>query len=94
MEKIKLPPLQDETTEIVIEFIRSLDWVPADTAAGLTPETNIIRDLHLDSIAIMEFIMEFEIKFDTVIPLDTVAEIETINDLARVIAPKNSVILS
>ena len=86
-----LPPLQDEPTDKVIEFIRSLSWIPADTAAKLTPETNIIRDLRLDSIAIMEFIMEFEIRFDTVIPLDTVAEIATIADLARTLTPKNAV---
>jgi acyl carrier protein len=94
MEKINLPPLQDETIDRVIGFIRSLDWVPPDIAASLTPETNIIRDLRLDSIAIMEFIMEFEIEFDTIIPLDTVAEIAPTNDLARVVAPKNSAISS
>jgi acyl carrier protein len=92
LEKIDLLPLQDEPAAQVIDFIQSLDWVPAEIAASLTPETNIIRDLRLDSIAVMEFIMEFEIRFDTIIPLDTIAEIATISDLARVITPKTATI--
>ena len=71
----------------IIAVIRSLDGVPPDVAAKVTPQTNIARDLNLDSIAVMEFIMELEVKFDTVIPLDTIAGIETVGDLARVLAP-------
>ncbi len=84
--------LQDGPSARVIEFIQSLDWVSADIAAGLKPETNIIHDLKLDSIAVMEFIMEFEIRFDTIIPLDSIAEIATVADLAQLIAPKTAAV--
>ena len=33
----------------------------------------------------MDFIMELETKFDTVIPIDTIAEVETVGDLARML---------
>ena len=90
MEMITLPVPQDDPTTQVMDFIRGLDGVPPEVAETLTPETNVIRDLRLDSIAVMEFIMAFEIKFDTIIPLDTIAEIATVADLARVIAPKTA----
>jgi acyl carrier protein len=56
----------------------------------VTPQTNIVRDLNLDSIAVMDFIMELELKFDTVIPLEAVAGIETVEDLARVLDPQTA----
>lgn len=53
--------------------------------ATLSGSTNIVRDLQLDSLAVMDFIMSLEDKFELVIPLDRVAEVETIGDLARVV---------
>ncbi len=83
-----MPPNDDLTTRI-IDFIRSMDalpdTVPAEAKAAIGPETNIVRDLRLDSVAVMEFIMELEIAFDTIIPLDKIADIETIGDLSQVI---------
>ena len=58
-----------------IAFIRSTGMVPAEVMAQLSPETNIVRDLRLDSVAVMEFIMELEIEFDTIIPLNEIANI-------------------
>ena len=55
--------------------------------AGVTvaPETQIAGGLGLDSVAILDFIMEIEDRFDISIPLDQVAEIQTIADLSRAI---------
>ena len=74
----------------IIAFIRSTGTVPAEVAAHLSPETNIVRDLRLDSVAVMEFIMELEIEFDTIIPLNEIANIATIRDLANTIEPKRA----
>jgi len=74
----------------IIDVIKSLDGMTPDIVSKVTPRTNIVRDLNLDSIAVMDFIMELEVKFDTVIPLDTVAGIETIGDLARVLDPQSA----
>lgn len=51
----------------------------------LEATTNIVRDLQLDSLAVMDFIMSLEDRFEIVIPLDRVAEVETLGDLARVV---------
>lgn len=65
--------------------IRTLNGVSAKTADEVTPETHILRDLSLDSIAVMDFVMELETVFNTVISLDAVAEIATVGDLVRAI---------
>ena len=74
----------------IISVIRSLDGITPDMVSRVTPETNIVKDLNLDSIAVMDFIMELEVKFDTVIPLDTIAGIATVGDLARVLDPRTA----
>jgi acyl carrier protein len=72
----------------IIGFTRSMPTIPPDALAQLSADTNIVRDLRLDSVAVMEYILELEIAFDTIIPLDNIADIETIGDLARVISAK------
>ena len=47
----------------------------------ISDETNIARDLGLDSLAIMNFIMALEDEYDISIPLDRVAQVETVGDL-------------
>jgi acyl carrier protein len=74
----------------IMDVIRSLDGITPDMVSKVTARTNIVRDLNLDSIAVMDFIMELEVKFDTVIPLDTIAGIATVGDLARVLGPQSA----
>ncbi len=47
----------------------------------ISDDTNIARDLGLDSLAIMNFIMALEDEYDISIPLDRVAQVETVGDL-------------
>jgi len=47
----------------------------------LSDQTNIVNDLGLDSVAVMDFVMEIEDRFDISVPLDKIAEIETLGDL-------------
>ena len=60
---------------------------------GDTPivgETVISKDLTIDSLAVMDMIMELEDRFDITIPLNTVAEIHTVNELADTILKLHS----
>lgn len=56
------------------------------TPAPLTLDTDITRDLNLDSLAVMDFLMDLEERFDISIPLNLVPEIQTVGDLATTIA--------
>ena len=86
----KTLPSEEDVIATIVAVIRTLDGVTPAMADAVTPETNILRDLSLDSIAVMDFIMELETAFNTVIPLDTVAEIATVGDLARAITAEQA----
>ena len=47
--------------------------------------TKIVQDLGMDSLAVMNFIMAIEDRYDISIPLDRVAQVETVDDLTRAI---------
>lgn len=47
--------------------------------------TSITRDLGLGSLAIMDFMMVLEDRFDVSIPMDMIVDVETVGELARVI---------
>ena len=52
---------------------------------NVTTETQIVGGLGLDSVAILDFIMDIEDRFDISIPLDRIAEVQTIGELSRAI---------
>ena len=54
-------------------------------AVEVTDETHIGRDLQVDSLALMNIIMELEDAFDISIPLDRLASVETVGDLSNLI---------
>ena len=58
--------------------------VPA--GINVSAETQIVGGLGLDSVAILDFIMDLEDRFDISIPLDRVAEVQTIAELSRAVA--------
>jgi len=61
--------------------------VAARIPAGVqvSGQTRIARDLGLDSVAVMDFVMDIEDHFDISIPLDRIAEVETVDDLRRAV---------
>lgn len=73
----------------------NFDDVVADIATALVPfkksdieisaATDIARDLNMDSLAVMDLLMELEDKFDVSIPLNMVPEIATVGQLAQTV---------
>ena len=51
----------------------------------ITGSTVIAKDLAIDSLAIMDMVMELEDRFDISIPMNVVAEIHTVDELADTI---------
>jgi acyl carrier protein len=49
----------------------------------LTDQTNIANDLGLDSVAVMDFVMEIEDQLNVSVPLDRIAEVQTLGDLVE-----------
>ena len=51
----------------------------------LKPETDISADLNIDSVSVMDFVMEVEDKYEIDIPLNVLSETRTMNDLIEVV---------
>ena len=61
----------------------------AETVLGrpvrITDDTDIARDLAVDSLALMNIVMELEDRFDLSIPLDRLAVVQTVGDLSGLV---------
>jgi acyl carrier protein len=52
---------------------------------AVSDSTDIVNDLGLDSLAVMNFVMALEDEYDISMPLDRMAEVQTVGDLVRTI---------
>lgn len=76
--------MADKVDKIEAEIAEVLATrLPAGTQ--ISGQTRIARDLGLDSVAVMDFVMDIEDHFDISIPLDRIAEVETVEDLSRAV---------
>lgn len=80
-DKVGLVALQ---MEVLQEIRRQL--APYITCgAPITGATVISDGATIDSLTVMDMVMELEDRFDVSIPMNTVAEIRTVNELADTI---------
>jgi acyl carrier protein len=59
-----------------------------NNGTALGPKTDISTDLNIDSVTVMDFVMEVEDHFDIEVPLNVLSEIRTVEELARVVDGK------
>ena len=78
LERVTLP------VDVMDEICQQL--APYQLEEGpITGKTVIYKDLSIDSLAVMDIVMELEDRFDVFIPINTVAEIHTVEELASAI---------
>ena len=71
--------------EILTEYLKN-NWVNSPSSKKtITATTNMVADLQLDSFQVMEFMLEVEDHFDVAIDLESLSNIQTINELAGVV---------
>lgn len=70
--------------EIVREICTHLEPYQAGEKP-IAGDTVIAKDLTIDSLAIMDMVMELEDRFDVSIPMSVIAEIHTVDQLADTI---------
>lgn len=71
--------------EILTEYLKN-NWVNSPSAQRtITTATNMVTELQLDSFQVMEFMLEVEDHFDIVVDLESLSDIQTIDDLAAVV---------
>ncbi len=71
----------DDLEQQIVDALRAV----VDQNIQITQDTDISRDLGLDSLTIMNFMMKLEDTFDLSIPLERLPEIQTVGDLADTI---------
>ena len=76
--------IADTGHDVMHEIFRLL--TPYQTGGhAITPQTVISTGTTVDSLTIMDVIMELEDRFDITIPMNVVAEIVTIDQLAETV---------
>ncbi|MFI5032504.1 MAG: acyl carrier protein [Reyranellales bacterium] len=71
--------------EVMAEIMTQLTNFRTDDSYVIRGETVIAKDLAIDSLAVMDMVMELEDRFDVSIPMNVVAEIQTVDELANTI---------
>jgi len=79
--KITMASPQSEVFDEIVRLLQPF----RKTDAPISSTTDISRDLNLDSLAVMDFLMDLEEAFDISIPLNLVPEIQTVGDLVDTI---------
>jgi acyl carrier protein len=77
--------LEDNPADIEAEVTRILSAFLKDPPA-LCGDTDLIADLDLESVQVMEFVMEVEDHYDIAIDLESLSNVHTIAELAAVVA--------
>jgi acyl carrier protein len=74
-----------QLAEILTGYLKN-NWVNSPfTDRVITPNTNMVTELQLDSFQVMEYMLEVEDHFDVAIDLESLSNIQTITDLAGVV---------
>jgi acyl carrier protein len=74
-------PAFAQIEEGVIDVLKHVSRRPIEP----TVESDLVADLGFDSLQVLEVIAELEDRFDVSIPMNVVAEIQTVDELADTI---------
>ena len=69
---------------VLVELLKPFN--PENKA--LSAATDIPAELNIDSVGVLDFIMEVEDKYDVEIPMNAVANIRTVGELADYVSMK------
>lgn len=81
--------MNDADNQIFEELVKLLQ--PFNTeGVELKKETDISADLNIDSVSVLDFIMEVEDSFDIDIPLNLLAETRTMVELVELVKQRRA----
>jgi acyl carrier protein len=72
---------QAEVIELLCQRLASF----TNAEIEISPETNLITQLAIDSVKLLNLIMEIEDHFDISVPLNALVDVLTVQDLAMLI---------
>ncbi len=71
----------DEIMQLLCDRLSGL----TNSGVHITPETNLISQLSIDSIKLLNLIMEIEDTFDVSIPINALTDVQTVRELANLV---------
>ncbi len=71
-----------EYEDILAELYELLKPFSKEQAETLREDTELVADLEIDSLKLMELLMEIEDRFDVSVPLNVLPDVSTVKDLA------------
>lgn len=72
----------DQIVQLLCDRLADLSKTPEES---ISPETNLITQLSIDSIKLLGLIMEIEDAFDISIPINARTDIQTVHELAELV---------
>jgi acyl carrier protein len=76
----------EKNTKDIEQALRKILSGSVDSSVDLASETDFVSDLGLESIQVLEFIMEVEEHFDIAIDLESLSDVRTVGELTKVVA--------
>ncbi|MDO8972549.1 acyl carrier protein [Reyranella sp.] len=94
VQELVAPPTSiSAASSLQYDVMREIFSLLAPYNAGgkaITPQTVISKGLTVDSLTIMDVIMELEDRFDVTIPMNVAADIVTIDQLAEAVVSQRA----
>lgn len=84
----QLALVEDKVTspdQVVREDISDIFEQVLGHPVAISENTDIVEDLGMDSLGVMNFVMAIEDFYDISIPLDRIAQIQTVGDLIHAV---------
>ena len=81
--------MTDDYNEILERVRGHLENI-AGPGGPITADTNLLDRFALDSVKVLDLVMEIEDEFDVSIPLNLMADVQTVGDLVEVIRKMES----
>lgn len=78
-------PIIKESDDPVFQKVCALLGPYNRNNVAISPQTVIVSDLEVDSVAVFDLIMEVEDSYDITFPMETVSEMKSVGDLVGTI---------
>lgn len=76
--------MEHDHNSILQKLCQNLEHI-AGSDIEITPNTDLINELAIDSVKLLNLVMEVEDEFDISVPINVLADVNTVNDLADLI---------
>ncbi len=78
------------TAEIAFKDVCSFLEKHNPKGIALTPETDLAGELSIDSVGVMDLVMEIEEHFEIDIPMNLLSDVQSLQDLVDVVVRRSA----